>query len=387
MQDVVDYLRANGHIEAAEDVIKAERMEHVPQRIYTAIDCGYLEVIKDWVAAGGDPNALLDGAPIRSHLPYFDRNRYDKWVLPRGRFGTLLGRAATFGRKDIAEYLLSRGARVDITNASEGCRLTSTPLCRAAVPLKYYSTIATVRLLLSHGADANLASPGLNCPPLLRAVLTGGSPRVQGTPYTGDGNYGFHRLGELVPIVRMLLRAGADPAHQAQLTGYDRFLMAESCARDSERFIREGRNPWYDSIPRPANVRENHMKKAREFAEAADLLAEVRIAGSWPRYFLRPHMRCLVFRALCQRGRVTFDHATPTVLVYLFGAPPSRGYALWREQSQPLRLLRHIDPHMPDIPDVAFWRVLTFMFGTAYDYPWVRPRLRARAAAAAAARS
>ena len=111
------------------------------------------------------------------------------------------------------------------------------------------------------------------------------------------------------------------------------------------------------------------------------------MAGSWPRYFLQPHMRCVVFRALCQRGRATFDHRTPTVLVYLFGAPPSRGYALWREQKGPLRLLRHIDPHMPDLPDVVFWRVLTFMFGTAYDYPWVRPRLRARAAAAAAARS
>ena len=120
-------------------------------------------------------------------------------------------------------------------------------------------------------------------------------------------------------------------------------------------------------------------------AKVVDLLAAVRIAGSWPRYFLRPHMRCLVFRALCQRGRATFDHRTPTVLVYLFGAPPSRSYALWREQKGPLRLLRHIDPHMPDLPDVVFWRVLTFMFGTAYDYPWVRPRLRARAAAAAAA--
>ena len=102
-----------------------------------------------------------------------------------------------------------------------------------------------------------------------------------------------------------------------------------------------------------------------------------RIAGSWPRYFLRPHMSCLVFRALCHRGRATFDHATPTVLVRLFGAsrssPSSRIY---------LRLLE-LDPNMPDLPDVVFWRVLTFMFGTAYDYPWVRPRLRARAAAAA----
>ena len=81
------------------------------------------------------------------------------------------------------------------------------------------------------------------------------------------------------------------------------------------------------------------------------------------------------------------DQRAPPVPLPPLGAPPSRGYALWREQKGPLRLLRHIDPHMPDLPDVVFWRVLTFMFGTAYDYPWVRPRLRARAAAAAAARS
>ena len=189
---------------------------------------------------------------------------------------------------------------------------------------------------------------------------------------------------DVIPMVRMLLRAGADPAQRVHSRRYGRVYLAEDYARKAV-FDFTG---WVqDASITSRLIKESCQEMARVMAEAADLLEDVRIAGSWPRYFLRPHMRCLVFRALCQRGRATFDHATPTVLVYLFGAPPSRGYALWREQKGPLRLLRHIDPHMPDLPDVLFWRVLTFMFGTAYDYHWVRPRLRARAAAAAAARS
>ena len=91
-------------------------------------------------------------------------------------------------------------------------------------------------------------------------------------------------------------------------------------------------------------------------------------------------MSCMVFRALCHRGRARFYLTTPTVLSRLFGASP-----ILPVEPDLLVELLELDPRKPDLPDVVFWRVLTFMFGTAYDYPWVRPRLRAREAAAAAA--
>ena len=65
------------------------------------------------------------------------------------------------------------------------------------------------------------------------------------------------------------------------------------------------------------------------------------------------------------------------MLVYLFGAPPSRRAGF----ISGITFIAHIDPHMPDLPDVVFWRVLTFMFGTAYDYPLgsaAAPRQRGR---------
>ena len=343
-------------------------MERViaPPVIIDAIAGDDLVAIEAWVAAGGDPNAK--SLEMRS-----ETNRSIR--LPLRRYETLLHVAAYDKRPAVCEYLLSRGARVNATDAAEGC---PTPLWYAvrsyhdAVPVE---TLATVRVLLSHGADPNLhatdfqyGAPTPLCHLLFSDNLLDGA------------EFNDHRT-DLVPIVRMLLRSGADPEDD-HLNPYlpQGRITAEEHARISEDLLwrRAGEVFACD---------DELEEKASQCAEAADLLKDIRIAGSWPRYFLQPHMRCVVFRALCQRGQATYDHTTPTVLVYLFGAPPSRGYALWREQKQPLRLLRHIDPHMPDLPDVVFWRVLTFMFGTAYDYPWVRPRLRARAAAAAAARS
>ena len=332
-----------------------------PPEIVEAIFYGNLEAIQAWVAAGGDPNAKIDC----SHLLRLREPREP----PGSRYDTLLHRAAYDSRPAICEFLLSRGARVNATDA-EGC---PTPLWYAvssswdAGPFEYF---ATVQVLLSHGADPNLHATDFQYEdptPLCHLLFSGNF--FEGVDFDDPTT-------DLVPIVRMLLRSGADPEdNQGRLT-------AEGHARRSNDLLWQ-RSDEYNGYP--SFVHLSMKDTADQCDEAADLLAAVRIAGSWPRYFLQPHMNCLVFRALCQRGQATYDHRTPTVLVYLFGAPPSRSYALWREQKRPLRLLRHIDPHMPDLPDVVFWRVLTFMFGTAYDYPWVRPRLRARAAAAAAA--
>ena len=331
-----------------------EQVVIAPPEIAAAINGGDLASIKAWVAAGGDPNAKIDSSHAIREPP-------GSW------YETLLNLATYFERPDICEFLLSRGARVDTTDAAEGCRLVGTPLC-CAVQLSGVSGLAMLRLILSHGADPNLAKDlphRSNCTPLIYAIDV-------------HSYHAMTRHPDLLPCVRMLLRAGADPKAKAPRRELpDDFRTADSYARSYERQctmrLRSGHGTDDDDV------------RARQFAEAASLLRGVRKAGSWARYFLRPHMSCMVLRVLCQRDRATFDHTTPTVLVYLFGAPPSRGCALWCGGKVPLRLLRHIDPRMPDLPDGVFWHVLTFMFGTAYDYPWVRPRLRARATASAAA--
>ena len=130
-------------------------MEQViaPPEIIDAIRQGDLEAIQAWVAAGGDPNAKRDC----SHEQRFvDRGRWQQ-PLPHGsRYETLLHTAAYFKRPDICEFLLSRGARVDAMDATEGC---PTPLWYAVTScdnVPFEDNLTTVRVMLSYGADPNL---------------------------------------------------------------------------------------------------------------------------------------------------------------------------------------------------------------------------------------
>ena len=329
-------------------------MEQViaPPEIVAAIRRGDLEAIKAWVAAGGDPNAKRDCSQELSVVQ-----------PPGSRYETLLSTAAYYKCSDICEFLLSRGARVDTTDASEGCPMYATPLWQAVSSydnVLFEDTRETVRVMLSYGADPNLHA----------AYYQGGSP----TPLCHvlcSGNHLDNPITSMISNVEALLRSGADPEDGPPCRWHGRNLTAEEHARISRDFFLRR----LDDEDTDKDVAVIDFK-AVQFATVGDLLAAVRIAGSWPRYFLQPHMSCMVFRALCHRGRARFYLSTPTVLVRLFGASP-----ILPVEPDLLVELLELDPRKPDLPDVVFWRVLTFMFGTAYDYPWVRPRLRARASA------
>ena len=272
-----------------------------PAEITTAITDDDLDVVKSWLNAGGDPNALGT------------------------RPNTLLSEAARRGYVDMMDLLISRGADVDATNAEGRTALNSL--------LNYFTvhtSLPALRLLLSNGADVNLAIPRS------AELCAGKSPLMYAACAGGPG------------VVEVLLRAGADLEHRA--------------------------NVYYGQ-----NCNAEEYARARAFegsriAESADFLRDVRLAGGWLRYFLRPHKSLLVLRALCHRGRATHDNRTPEVLVRLFGAPDAR------RRKYTIR-------GRSDLPDPLFWRVLEFSLGPVYDYPWVRQRVRARAAAAAAAES
>ena len=210
--------------------------------------------------------------------------------------------------------LLSRGADVNCTDAHGRSALY---IC---INHLYKEGLAAVRVLLAHGADANLARDD---------SMGWGSPLILA-------------VGEGSELQLALLRAGADIHYRAPAKNN---RTAEEYARESGR--------------------------QRE----ADLLRDVRLAGGWVRYALRPHYDLLVLRALCHRGRATFSARTPEVLVRLFGAP-----------AQARRRTRSAAREGVHVPDPLFWRVLEFALGPVYDYPWVRQRVRARAAAVAAAR-
>ena len=145
-------------------------------------------------------------------------------------------------------------------------------------------------------------------------------------------------------MARLLLRAGADPEHRDE----------GNCTAEE-------------------SFRSNGSMYAEQ---CADFLRDVRLAGGWKRYVLQPKYDLLVLRALCHRGRATLSARTPEVLVRLFGAPDGRRRTRSPRATAGVRRVH--------LPDPLFWRILEFALGTAYDYPWVRQRVRARAAAVAA---
>ena len=267
-----------------------------PAEITEAIIRDNLDVVKTWLDKGGDPNALI----ISSQ-------------------GPILLLAAWYGRGSIIDLLLSRGADIDATDADG-----RTAVYEMLNHWTRHRSLPALRVLLSHGADVNLArthNPG--------SVLHGMSPLMIAASAGGPD------------MARLLLRAGADPEH------------------------RDGVNCTAEETYRSTSRSENALK-------CADLLRDVRLAGGWKRYVLQPKYDLLVLRALCHRGRTTLSARTPEVLVRLFGAPDSRR----RKYTIRGRV---------DLPDPLFWRVLEFALGAVYDYPWVRQRVRARAAAVAAA--
>ena len=272
-----------------------------PAEITTAIIHDDLDVVRAWLDGGGDPNALSDRSGVGTI--------------------TLLSEAAWRGNIDMMHLLISRGADVDATNAEGRTALNS---LLNLIDFSVHTSLPALRVLLSNGADVNLAihKSAVHC--------AGKSPLMYAASVGGPG------------VVEMLLRAGADPKHRGN-DHYGRNCNAEEYAR--------------------SRANEDVNKK-----KSADFLRDVHLAGGWTRYFLRPHYDLLVFRALCHRRRATFDSWTPEVLVRLFGAPEAR------RRNNAVR-------GRADLPDPLFWRVLEFALGAVYDYPWIRERVRARAAA------
>ena len=275
-----------------------------PGEIVEAIVTGEVEVVRAWLDNGGDANAKcgVSGYGLRDPA-------------------MLLIVAARCGKTRIMDLLLTRGADIDATDADG----------RTAVYelLNYWVThgsLPALKMLLSHGADVNKTKQS--------GFLVGQTPLMTAITFGPD-------------VVRMLLRAGADPEHRTRDLAGGNSTAEEQCRSD---------------------------RYSLRCSASADLLRDIRLAGGWKRYVLQPKYDLLVLRALCHRDRATLSARTPEVLVRLFGAP-----------AQARRRTRSAAREGVHVPDPLFWRVLEFALGPVYDYPWVRERVRARAAAVAAA--
>ena len=146
------------------------------------------------------------------------------------------------------------------------------------------------------------------------------------------------QLGAVPTSLRMLLRAGADPEHR------DREKLYGGRTRSTEAINGEVTADGQSRAP----ICSGRAPRGRLGALcSATSLRPARVAR------------------LCHRGRATFSARTPEVLVRLFGAPGRPGAATTRSRGASC-----------DLPDPLFWRVLEFALGPAYDYPWVRERVR-----------
>ena len=188
-----------------------------PEEIAEAIVTGEVELVRAWLDNGGDVNAMC---------PY---SRSSSWRSYRIPLGSLLIVAARYGKPSIMELLLTRGADVDATDRDGRTAVYQLLNCWTN-----HRSLAALRVLLSHGADVNLAKTA-------RTLFAGRSPLMNATSVEGPD------------IIRLLLRAGADPEHRAHDFGRS-ISTAEEQARSDPYCQRSA---------------------------SADLLRDVRLAGGW----------------------------------------------------------------------------------------------------------
>ena len=182
--------------------------------------------------------------PLSEDRPYVPLSVYQSSdIVPNSTGRALLARAVETNRRDVVQFLLSRG--LDVNDEYMG-------LLHASVWAgQWFATV----LLLDCGADVDVRATDRRRTPLMRAADRTRSVRAEVMP--------AH-----LAMVRLLLSRGADVRAKDRM-GHQAHQIA--------------------AMGTPVRA----------------LLSDVRAAGGWRPYVHRDRMRLLVLRALCEKGRAT----------------------------------------------------------------------------------
>ena len=285
---------------------------------------GRIEVVREWLAAGGSPHATkrngeAAGTTLLANACMTCRPACAPVAELLCAAGAhveegVLGRAAGVGAVDTVRVLLRYGASAGRPLGSGDTALHRAVLTNDWSRLTDHWSIAnaqgatsmghqgTVRLLLKHGAAVNARSTRGVTPLLMAAAMAG-----------------YVSLG----VVRELLAAGAD-------------LDLVNSGGDNAEAIVHGKldNDVADDCGIPAFPELCRRTGAVEAFQA--LLADVRAAGSWKRYVAAPRKHLIVLRCLCAAGRAS----PPPALARLFPGPEAT--------------------EAPPLPRELAWKVLEF---------------------------
>ena len=284
---------------------------------------GRIEVVREWLAAGGSPHAIkLNGEAAGTTLltnacmtcrpacaPVAELLCAAGASVEEG----VLGRAAGVGAVDTVRVLLRHGASAGRPLGSGDTALHRAVLTNDWSRLTDHWSIAnaqgatsmghqgTIRLLLKHGAAVNARSTRGVTPLLMAAAMAG-----------------YVSLG----VVRELLAAGAD------------LDLVDSGGDNAEAIVHGKLDNDVAECGIPAFPELCRRTGAVEAFQA--LLADVRAAGSWKRYVAAPRKHLIVLRCLCAAGRAS----PPPALARLFPGPEAT--------------------EAPPLPRELAWKILEF---------------------------
>ena len=277
----------------------------LPGAVADAAEEGDVDAVRDWLAAGGAPDAKNDGSTLLEIASSTSRPSCASVVAilcaaGASTDGRSLAFAALHGAVDSVRVLLRYGANPNQGSlnyavlANQWQKFTDPWSIARAQAAASTGHQGIVRLLLKHGAAVNART---------------GSDRF--TPLMVAANYsGFLSLG----VVRELLRGRAD-LNLVNAKGRN----AEAIARKRLSIeVRSGQGIPHDM---------KHCRRPGSVEAFLALLAEVRAAGSWKRYVNAPRIDVIVLQRLCAAGRAS----PPPALARLFPtkSPPLPKELVW----------------------------------------------------------
>ena len=309
--------------------------------VLAAWETGDVDVVRAWLEDGGRWGGVrnLDERVFIDTWPAGQPHSIQRRTLVSGTLLTVACKSEH--PSPIAEMLLDAGADCNTQHLIDAIGSGNICAVRALVPRldmdEGYGLWSPLHFACAGGTWGNqIVLP--NQVEIVHALLEAGAPvngrtrRLGGmsnrpyglTPLMKAAQQGFTRLG----VVKWLLHYGADIA-AADTAGHTALFHANELFQYSHVWHDATRKAWFWD---QAMQREIPCRTPGVVEDMLALLQGVEAAGSWKRYVREPRKQLLVLRRLVERGRA---------------APPDG-------------VLARLFPESGGLPDVLFWKVLSF---------------------------